>query len=85
MRILAVEDNKNVQQILRETLTPEFDVTVVSKLFEARTYLSLKKFDLIVLDPPKFAPTARLVAPVLFAVLAFFSYIWVSRQARAPR
>ena len=32
-----------------------------------------------------FAPTARIVAPVLFAVLAFFSYIWVSRQARAPR
>ena len=33
----------------------------------------------------EFAPAARIVAPVLFAVLAFFSYIWVSRQARMPR
>jgi putative OPT family oligopeptide transporter len=32
-----------------------------------------------------FAPIAQIAAPVLFAVLAFFSYIWVSRQARMPR
>jgi putative OPT family oligopeptide transporter len=34
---------------------------------------------------PDFAPTATIIAPVLFAVLTAVSYIWVSRQARAPR
>ena len=32
-----------------------------------------------------FAPIAGIVAPVLFAVLVAASYVWVSRQARAPR
>jgi putative OPT family oligopeptide transporter len=32
-----------------------------------------------------FAPTARIVGPALFAVLAAVAYVWVSRQARAPR
>src|SRR5210317_1929386 len=48
--ILVIEDEPVVQELLKKYLESSYNLSIASTLKKANDYLSLKKFDLIILD-----------------------------------